>query len=161
MFGTSDVANVLNPSLLLGRPTSTRCSRIGVRKVVLMSQSTSLSRARKEELDGIIERLRTRFPSVPHVTPDQLHEMQAAGKNILIVDVRTPDERAVSYVPGSIAASEYESRQEYETPATDSSTIVCCYCTIGYRSSQYAEKLRKEGVDAVNLAGSILSWVGC
>ena len=32
------------------------------------------------------------------------------------------------------------------------------YCTIGYRSGLYAQQLRKDGFDAINLRGSILSW---
>jgi sodium/bile acid cotransporter 7 len=36
---------------------------------------------------------------------------------------------------------------------------VVAYCTIGYRSAQYVEKLRKEkNLDAYNLRGSVLAW---
>ena len=35
---------------------------------------------------------------------------------------------------------------------------VVCYCTVGGRSGVYTEKLRRKGMDAVNLKGSVLAW---
>ena len=40
----------------------------------------------------------------------------------------------------------------------DDATIVA-HCTIGYRSGKYVAKLQRQGLDALNLKGSILSWV--
>jgi rhodanese-related sulfurtransferase len=32
--------------------------------------------------------------------------------------------------------------------------------TVGYRSAMYAQRLRQRNIEAVNLRGSILAWVG-
>lgn len=39
-------------------------------------------------------------------------------------------------------------------------TKVVCYCTAGLRSARVARTLRQAGLDAYNLEGSILGWVG-
>ncbi len=94
------------------------------------------------------------FPQVEGITAIELQQLQGQGKPIVLVDVRTPEERAVSYIPGAISTAEFESNlKQYEN-----STIVA-YCTIGYRSGQYAEKLQQQqGVKILNLEGSLLAW---
>ncbi len=71
----------------------------------------------------------------------------------VLVDVRSPEERAVSMIPGAITREEFEDRQdEFE------GRVVVAYCTIGYRSGLFAEVLDHYGWDARNLEGSILAW---
>ena len=108
-----------------------------------------------------IERMVAEFssPSVPEITADALMaEMLDAGtgnKPYVLVDVRTADERAVSSIPGSVSSAEYES--DFDAKYCDERVVA--YCTIGYRSGKYVEKLIQEkGVDAYNLRGSVLAW---
>jgi rhodanese-related sulfurtransferase len=95
---------------------------------------------------------RESFPDVPEVTVAEALEMQATGK-VVFVDVREPEEYAVSHIPGAVSATEFERDPDAYRDAT-----VIAYCTIGYRSGEYAAKLREKGIDACNLDGSILSW---
>ena len=129
----------------LGRPTSGK-----------MSRSPEDARRAAE-----IERMVAEFssPSVPEITADALMaEMLDAGtgnKPYVLVDVRTADERAVSSIPGSVSSAEYES--DFDAKYCDERVVA--YCTIGYRSGKYVEKLIEEkGVDAYNLRGSVLAW---
>ena len=108
-----------------------------------------------------IERMVAEFssPSVPEITADALMaEMLDAGtgnKPYVLVDVRTADERAVSSIPGSVSSADYESN--FDAKYRDERVVA--YCTIGYRSGKYVEKLIEEkGVDAYNLRGSVLAW---
>jgi len=96
---------------------------------------------------------RESFPNVPEVTVAEALERQAAG-NVVFVDVREPAEYAVSHIPGAIPFAEFERNPDAYRDAT-----VIAYCTIGYRSGEYAAELREKGIDACNLDGSILSWV--
>lgn len=92
------------------------------------------------------------FAEVPDVEPVEL--MVDADKKVLFVDVRSPEEQAVSMIPGAITQKEFErDAEQYRLRR------VVTYCTIGYRSGLYAKDLRKEGWDAHNLRGSILAWV--
>ena len=78
---------------------------------------------------------------------------------MVLVDVRGEEERAVSVIEGAVSAETYES-----TRSTLGPHDCVCYCTIGYRSGQYAEKMAKAaagGTDDAryfNLYGSILAW---
>jgi len=134
---------------LLGRPTS------GINATSDMSPEDARRAAE-------IERMVAEFssPSVPEITAEALMaEMRASSGTgnppYVLVDVRTPDERVVSSIPGSISTVEYES--DFDAKYRDERVVA--YCTIGYRSGKYVEKLtREKGVDAYNLRGSVLAW---
>ena len=131
----------------LGRPTSG------------MSHSPDDDDARRAaEVEAMVAEFSS--PSVPEITAEALMaQMRDAGtgnpKPYVLVDVRTADERVVSAIPGSISSLEYES----DFDAKYRHERVVAYCTIGYRSGKYVEKLiREKGVDAYNLRGSVLAW---
>jgi len=87
------------------------------------------------------------------VTPSEAMEWQAAGQDLVWLDVRTPDERAVSTLPGAMDLEEYRTLRE---DGLTHRTVV--YCTMGYRSAEVAAALTEDGVDAYNLEGGILAW---
>jgi sodium/bile acid cotransporter 7 len=119
----------------------------------LEGTSNSLSNSEKyERVVAMFSNYANDFPGVPALTPEDAKQLLASGTAIL-VDVRTPAERSVSMIPGAIATDDYERRA-----AEFDGKRVITYCTIGYRSGLYARKLRERGVDAANLAGSILAW---
>ena len=99
--------------------------------------------------------------AVPEVNVGQLMMLNAdladGGKKFdgqhVIVDVRTPEEYQVSMIPGAVTKVQFEkNKQQYR----DCTIVV--YCTIGYRSGQYAKKLMSDGFNAKNFKGSILAW---
>lgn len=93
------------------------------------------------------------FPDVPEIEPAALADLLDDGQTVL-VDVREPREWAVSHIPGAITQAEFErDRGKYKDRP------VVAYCTIGYRSGQFAKHLITEGLDARNLRGAILGWV--
>ncbi|MGB5712147.1 MAG: rhodanese-like domain-containing protein, partial [Waterburya sp.] len=80
------------------------------------------------------------FPQVEEITVSELQQLQQQGQELILVDVRSPEERAVSFIPGAITTKEFEQDlQKYQD-----STIVA-YCTIGYRSGKYAQKMQQQG----------------
>lgn len=111
--------------------------------------------ARKVELDGIAERLAAKFAGVPNISPIAVTDLQLNGDSVVLVDVRTVDEYTVSQIPGSLTIEEFEAEQD---KFLKQGTKVVAYCTVGYRSLQYAQKLQEKGFDAANLEGSILAW---
>ncbi|MEM8828436.1 MAG: rhodanese-like domain-containing protein [Cyanobacteria bacterium P01_G01_bin.19] len=95
------------------------------------------------------------FPQVKGITVQKLQQLQQQNQNIILVDVRSPKEREVSIIPGAITSEEFEANlEQYE----DSNAIIVAYCTIGYRSGKYASKLRQQGIEILNLEGSLLAW---
>ena len=95
------------------------------------------------------------FPSVEGITVEDLQQLQQQNKKIVLVDVRPTKERAVSIIPGAITQAEFE--ENLDKYRNSDATIVA-YCTIGYRSGKYAQKLKQQGINILNLEGSLLAW---
>ncbi len=139
-----------------------RLGRLIVRRpwagALLLVASTAAGQERLSDaeklarLEAMAAEDRRAFPEVPAVAPADLEGWLRGGR-LVLVDVRTPAEQAVSRIPGALTAAEFEARRPELAGA-----VVVTYCTIGYRSGLYAERLRTEGWDARNLAGSLLAW---
>jgi sodium/bile acid cotransporter 7 len=92
------------------------------------------------------------FPEVTSITVEELKK-KMNDQRFIIVDARSSEERAVSFIPTSISKEEFDkNRVQY----SDASIIT--YCTIGYRSGIYAKKLREGKINALNLKGGVLAW---
>lgn len=107
----------------------------------------------KSEIRRLYDSYRVEFPQVKSVTADALVELRAK-EEVVLVDVREPNERAVSIIPGAITREQFESQK-----SAFGDRPVVAYCTIGYRSGKFVEELNKQGIPALNLEGSILAWV--
>ena len=103
----------------------------------------------KEQYEGYKEG----FPDVPEIEPDALAEALEKDE-VVLVDTRDPREWEVSRIPGAITQEEFESRRD-----SLKDRPIVAYCTVGYRSGQFAKDLIEQGFDATNLHGSILAWV--
>lgn len=105
---------------------------------------------REAEVDDLYGRYAQEFPEVPSIGPDELAALQERGE-VVLVDVRTEAERAVSMLPGAVPAESFD-------PDAAAGRTVVAYCTIGYRSGLWAAEQRANGVDVLNLEGSVLAW---
>jgi len=92
-----------------------------------------------------------KHPQVPTVDVDEARRLVQDGA--VWVDVRTPEERSVSRIPGAIDGEEV-----LASPEAFEGKVLLAYCTIGVRSAEWAEKRREDGLDARNLAGSVMAW---
>ena len=110
-----------------------------------------------ERLAFFKEEVRKRFPQVPQLSTDELAARMASGEQIVLLDVRRPDEYAVSHLPGAVRVDPGAAPKL--PPGVDPDLPVVAYCSIGWRSSKWVEGLRGQGVDAMNLEGSIFQWV--
>lgn len=92
------------------------------------------------------------FPEVQDISANEL-KRRSGRDELVVLDVRSPAERAVSMIKGAISSTEFEqNRARYEK------VTVVTYCTMGHRSGLYAKKLHEEGFKVLNLVGSVLSW---
>jgi len=125
--------------------------------LILQSSMAVAGEAGLEAVKGLV---RARFPSVPQLSTAELKAWQAdpSRKKPVLFDVRTGPEFATSHLPGAIRV-EPSAKAAAVTPLVSAGTPVVAYCSVGYRSSALAERLRKAGVLAVyNLEGSIFQW---
>lgn len=98
------------------------------------------------------------FPDIPTADArDVLRDLQA-GEDILFVDIREPEEREVSSLPGAVTADEVLC-----CPEKWRGRRVVAYCTVSYRSGLWVrdnrEALAEAGVRLQNLRGGLLAWV--
>ena len=116
---------------------------------LFLSGCTQPHSADPSELEAMIVRYTAKTPDAPLVLSQQL----LSEKDWLLVDVRPEKERAISTLPNAISLDQFEARK-----ASLSGQQIAAYCTVGLRSGQWVESIRKEGFDAYNLRGGVLSW---
>ena len=94
------------------------------------------------------------------ITSDQLVErIEKQDKDIVILDVRTPDEFAAGHVPGArnIPHDQLPTRIAELAGAKDKEVVV--YCRSGKRAAIAQDTLAKHGFERItHLEGDILKW---
>lgn len=93
------------------------------------------------------------------ITPTDLKARIAAGEDLILLDVRQPEEHAEVHIPNSILIplGELEERIDELDEYRDKELIV--YCRSGNRSGQACMFLDMMGFEnTVNLRGGMLSW---
>jgi len=106
----------------------------------------------EEQIESMYLAAEVAFPGLPSITAEELIRIRAEERPV-VVDIREPQERAVSVIPGAITRSEFESRK---VEVVGRKIVV--YCTVGVRSGRYGKQLQSEGFDVANLRGSLLAW---
>lgn len=109
--------------------------------------------ARREALEQVYARWDWPFPQVETISAEALKARLEGDSPPVLVDVRPPEERQVSMLPGAITQEAFEANRE-----AYAGREVVTYCTVGVRSGFAANTLRKEGLDVKNFRGSIMAW---
>ena len=120
---------------------------------MLLLSTLFFDKSNQDVVDKVYHYIHMNFEDVPELKLSELNDL-IQNDQVQLLDVRSAEERRVSAISGAISKYEYESGI---SQLKNKKVVV--YCTIGYRSSKYVQKLREKGVDAYNLKGSILSWV--
>ena len=110
------------------------------------------------DLERIKGKIRRDFPEVRQLSTDALRSKLERGERPVLLDVREAEEVAVSRLPGArrVEPSAFSLDAVAEL-ARDHEIVV--YCSVGYRSSRFAQFLQENGYSNVtNLEGSIFEW---
>jgi len=126
--------------------------------ITLMGQlslsSDDLSdRDKGQKIEDMYNGDKEQFPGVRDISAEKVMTLMAAG-NAVLIDIREPREQQISMLPGAITEKEF-----IHDAAKYKDAVKIAYCTIGYRSGKFAQKLQKQGIPVVNLRGGILAWV--
>ena len=103
-------------------------------------------------------KIRHDFPEVKRISTAELAAWLAdtARPAPLLLDVRTQAEYDVSHLQNAVRV-EPDASASVVPPPKDRPIVT--YCSVGYRSGAFAEKLRAAGFsNVVNLEGSIFAW---
>jgi rhodanese-related sulfurtransferase len=113
----------------------------------------SAAKNKKKSVEVMADQIAKKFSKAPQVSIEEFLKWKASEKDVVLVDVREKREVKVSMLPGAITKAEFErDRLKYKDHT------VVAYCTIGYRSSDYVQKLVKNKTMAFNLRESLLGW---
>lgn len=108
--------------------------------------------AKKETVYQMYTEYQKDFPDVADISPQQAVSLQEQDA-VVFIDIRKPDEMAVSTLPGAVTKDEFLRNRDRYTGKT-----AVAYCTISYRSGVFAKDMATAGIDIVNLRGGILAW---
>lgn len=127
--------------------------------IALLALTACTDPAFEPTWDGVEARIAETFPDVPSVDTAGLSElMRDPLQTVVLLDVREPDEFAVSHLEGAVRATSVDQAAALVHDAPAGATVVA-YCSVGYRSAGLVAELRERGVAGVyNLRGSIFRW---
>ncbi len=98
-------------------------------------------------------------PNAPQVQKMSVQDLKAAidaNEKIELLDIRTPEERAIAAIPGAILMNEEEAARIEALPRD---TVLVLHCHHGGRSQQAAEQFISLGFSQVfNVIGGIDAW---
>lgn len=111
------------------------------------------------EWQDTLRLVREDFPDVPQLTTRQLADLLDMDRaSVVLLDARSPEEYEVGHLAGAVPAGSLRAALDALSGLPPERTVVV-YCSVGYRSSQLAERLRERGMANVfNLEGSIFRW---
>ena len=98
--------------------------------------------------DAALAELRARtagFAGLPLASASDVISMQQGGRDVILIDVRSPPERAVSTLPGALDQHSFAALAR-EEPERVAAAVLVPFCTIGYRSGLYCEWIRGGGL---------------
>jgi len=97
--------------------------------------------------------------SVPFINSDDLAQLIENDTDIIILDIRSKAEYAVSHIKGARFVN-YDSFSIKEIQDIPKDRQIIIHCSIGYRSERVGEKMLEYGYQHVrNLYGGIFDWV--
>lgn len=120
----------------------------------------SLGLGSPEDLPMIAEAIEERYPDVEHLDLDDLEqELEVAPENRpVVLDVRAPEEYAVSHIDGAVQAETLDEALAALADVPKDQEVVV-YCSVGLRAAELAEELEEKGYSNVkNLRGSLFGW---
>ena len=112
------------------------------------------------DLEHVVLEIRDEFPHVRQLSTGTLATWLAdpARPAPVLLDVRAPAEFAVSHLPHASQVTPGAPLDD-AVLSLDRSTPIVAYCSVGYRSSRFVERLREAGfTDVYNLEGSVFAW---
>jgi len=91
---------------------------------------------------------------------EQLQQALGKGTNILVMDVRSPQEFATGHIPGAVNVPSDALARKLEEMKVSKNTVLVTMCEHGGRSSRAALELQKLGYQTVSFC-TLESWRKC
>jgi rhodanese-related sulfurtransferase len=137
----------------------------GLALAVLAAASVRAAASGQRCLDVKEQQLAAQFRSVEQVLPQDLAALLQRPEELLLVDVRDDGEHVVGTIEGAIhvtPAIQFDALLQKIGSSVAGKTVIV-YCSVGYRSSQLANRfqaalLERGALRVANLRGGVFSW---
>lgn len=96
-------------------------------------------------------------PRAPEITPEEVEDKLAGGEQVVVLDVREPDEVQAWPFPGSVHIPLGDVLQD-RLGALPRGGEVVTMCAHGNRSAEAAVALRRRGIGARSMRGGMAAW---
>ena len=94
---------------------------------------------------------------VPAFTPAEIQERLQRGEELLLVDVREPDEIAIAFLKGALIRPMSQADRWIDTLPREQPMVI--FCHHGIRSMHVANALASRGhANVINMSGGIDLW---
>ncbi len=94
-----------------------------------------------------------------NVSANEFQQIIAQG-NVVVIDVRTPNEYAQGHIKGAKLINLYDPNFNAQIAELDKETPTLVYCRSGRRSGSAMRKMKSAGFNTVyNLSGGIGAWM--
>lgn len=109
-------------------------------------------------LDDVKASIQEQYPGVRTITADDLQAMLASENPPQLLDVREPEEYAISHLPGALRVDPGAGPEDVFSEL-DPDRPVVAYCSVGYRSAVLIDRLQPLWASPMfNLEGAIFAW---
>lgn len=92
------------------------------------------------------------------ITAQQAKEVMDSGREIVILDVRTPEEFSEGHIKGAVLLPDYEIEESAKNILPNKDAEILVYCRSGRRSKIAANALVSMGYTNVSDFGGIIDW---
>lgn len=92
------------------------------------------------------------------ISPAEVKSKLDNKENILLLDVRTPDEFQTGYIAGAQLKPSGQLGQWIGELEEENKREIIVYCHSGARSAQVVNILNQQDIPAKNMSGGILGW---
>ncbi len=112
-----------------------------------------------EELwQDTLSMVREKFPRVRHISTQEFANLLAEESNLVVLDTRDSEEYLTSHIKGAVLTEDIGDALKV-LKNQDRNALIAVYCSVGYRSSNIANKLARRGYsNVVNVEGSLFKW---
>lgn len=125
---------------------------------ILIIAITSFQMKAQSSLDELLAKYNTH--KVPYISVEELRMLKFDTDSLLIFDAREKEEYEVSHIKGAqFVGYDNFSLGNISQQFSNKSIPIVVYCSVGIRSENISEKLKKAGyINVKNLYGGIFEW---
>mgnify|MGYP005995345307 CR=1 FL=1 len=127
-----------------------------MKKLILFFLLISLSSFSQKNLKQLLKKYNTE--SVPYIS---VNDLKKETEKVILLDSREPKEFKVSHLKNAtcVGYDNFDLNKTIQKLPSNKNTKIVVYCSLGIRSEDIAEKLKKAGYKNVyNLYGGIFEW---